>query len=58
MIPVKELSECFSACDSARNKIVLVPRRIQCQLGMDVHEHVASTEPISEFAQFADEGAQ
>ena len=58
MIPVKKLSECFSACDSARNKIVLVPRRLQCQLGMDVYKRVVYTEPISEFGQFADEGAQ
>ena len=60
MIPVKKLNECFSACDSVRTKIVLVPRRLQCQLGMGVYHRVAytNTEPISEFGQFAAGGAQ
>ena len=55
---MKKLSECFSAHDSVRNKIVLVPRRLQCQLGMDVYQRVACIERISESAQFADGGAQ
>ena len=58
MIQVKKSSECLSACDSVRNKIVLVPRRLQCQLGMDVIQRVTYTEPISEFGQFAAGGAQ
>jgi hypothetical protein len=58
VIPVKKLSACFSVCDSVRNKTVRVPRRLQCQLGMDVYQWVAYTEPISEFGQFAAGGAQ
>ena len=58
MTPVKGLIECFSACDSVRNKIVLFPRRPQCQLEMDVYQRVAYIEPISEFGWFSAGGAE
>jgi len=58
MIPVKKLSERFSAHDSVRNEIALAPRRLQCHLEMDVHKRADYIEPISESRRFAAGGAQ
>lgn len=55
---MKKLRECFSARYSVRNKIVPILRRLQSQVGMDVRRRVARTEPVGEFGQFADGGAQ
>ena len=54
----EKLRECFSARDSVRNKIVPILRRLQSQVGMDVRQRIACTEPVGEFGQFADGGSQ